>query len=67
MRKFIFSTAMIGVVAGGWHTLQATRSGPRDWRLVLLWLGWGLSAAVAIGTVIKDANDRGYIGQKTKG
>ena len=67
MRKFIFSSAMIGVIAGGWNTLQATRSGPRDWRLVLLWLGWGLSAAVAIGTVIKDANDRSYIGQKTKG
>lgn len=67
MRKFILSSAMIGVVAGGWNTLQATRSGPRDWRLVLLWLGWGLSAAVAIGTVIKDADDRSCIGQKTKG
>jgi pantoate kinase len=25
---------------------------------VMLWLGWGLSAAVAIGTVIEDANKR---------
>ena len=58
MRKFIFSSAMIGVVAGGWNILQATRSGPRDWRLVLMWLGWALSAAVAIGTVMKDADER---------
>jgi hypothetical protein len=25
---------------------------------VLMWLGWALSAAVAIGTVIEDANAR---------
>lgn len=58
MRKFIFSSAMLGVVSGGWNAVQATRHGPRDWRLVLLWIGWALSAAVAIGTVIEDANDR---------
>lgn len=58
MRKFIFNSAMIGVIAGGWNTVQATRHGPRDWRLVMLWLGWALTAAVAIGTVIEDANNR---------
>ncbi|WP_022886552.1 hypothetical protein [Glaciibacter superstes] len=58
MRKFIFNSAMIGVVAGGWNTLQATRHGPRDWRLVLMWIGWGLSVAVAIGTVVKEADQR---------
>jgi hypothetical protein len=58
MRKFIFSSAMIGVVSGGWNAVQATRHGPRDWRLLLLWIGWALGAAVAIGTVIEDANER---------
>ncbi|TFC29059.1 hypothetical protein E3O53_04065 [Cryobacterium sp. TMT2-18-3] len=58
MRKFIFSSAIIGVLAGGWNILSATRTGPRDWRLVLMWVGWLLSAAVAIGTVIQDADDR---------
>jgi hypothetical protein len=58
MRKFIFSSAMIGVISGGWNAVQATRHGPRDWRLLLLWIGWALSAAVAIGTVIQDANER---------
>ena len=58
MRKFVFSSAMIGVLAGGWNILNATRTGPRDWRLALMWIGWLLSAAVAIGTVIQDADDR---------
>jgi len=58
MRKFIFNSAMIGVIAGGWNTLQATRNGPRDWRLTMLWLGWALSAVVAVGNVIEDANKR---------
>ena len=58
MRKFIFSSAMLGVVAGGWNILQATRRGPRDWRLVLMWIGWALSTAVAIGTIVKDADER---------
>ncbi|MGO4784175.1 hypothetical protein [Cryobacterium sp. W22_MBD10_FK3] len=58
MRKFLFSTAMISVVVGGWHILQATRSGPRDWRLVLTWIGWGLSVAVAVGNVVKDADEK---------
>ncbi|TFC95173.1 MULTISPECIES: hypothetical protein [Cryobacterium] len=58
MRKFVFSSAMIGVLAGGWNILRATRTGPRDWRLALMWIGWLLSSAVAIGTVIQDADDR---------
>ena len=58
MRKFIFNSAMIGVIAGGWSTLQATRNGPRDWRLVMLWIGWALSTAVAIGNVIEDSHQR---------
>jgi len=67
MRKFIFSSAMIGVIAGGWNTLQATRNGPRDWRLLMLWLGWALSTAVAIGTVIEEANERNAASRETEG
>jgi len=58
MRKFLFNSAMIGVVTGGWNIVQATRHGPRDWRLLLTWLGWGLSVAVAVGNVIKDADEK---------
>ena len=58
MRKFLFNSAMIGVIAGGWNSIQATRNGPRDWRLALLWAGWLLSVAAAVGTVIDESNER---------
>lgn len=58
MRRFIFSSAMFGVLTGGWSVVQATRRGPRDWRLLLTWLSWALTAAVAIGTVMKESHDR---------
>ena len=55
MRKFIFSTTVLGAIFGGWGVVQQTRSGPRDWRLALMWLSWGLTVAVAIGTVAENA------------
>jgi hypothetical protein len=55
MRKFIFSTTVLGAVFGGWTTLQQTRKGPRDWRLILMWLSWGLTVAIAIGTVAENS------------
>lgn len=54
MRKFIFSTTVLGAIFGGWSTLQATRKGPRDWRLILMWLSWGLTVAIAVGTVAEN-------------
>lgn len=58
MRKFIFSSAMLSVLAGGWSTIRATRQGPKDWRLILMWLSWAIGAAIAIGTVVEEAKDR---------
>jgi hypothetical protein len=55
MRKYIFSGTVLGALFGGWSTVQATRKGPRDWRLPLMWISWGLTVAVAIGTVKKNA------------
>lgn len=55
MRKFIFSTTVLGAIAGGWSTVQQTRNGPRDWRLALMWISWALAVAVAIGTVAENA------------
>lgn len=54
MRKFLFSGTMLSAVFGGWSTVQATRKGPRDWRLALMWVIWGLTVAVAVGTVLKQ-------------
>jgi hypothetical protein len=55
MRKFIFSTTVLSALFGGYSTLQATRRGPRDWRLILMWLSWAITVAIAIGTVAENA------------
>ena len=57
MRRYIFSSSVISAIFGGWSILQSTRQGPRDWRLLLMWLSWGLTLAIAIGTVIDEARD----------
>jgi hypothetical protein len=55
VRKFIFNGAILSAVFGGISALRATRSGPRDWRLALLWLSWGASLAIAVGNVVDSA------------
>jgi hypothetical protein len=57
MRKFIFSGPMLSAIFAGFSTIQASRKGPRDWRLILSWVSWGLTVAIAVGTVIKEADN----------
>ncbi len=57
MRKYLFNGSLLGAVAGGWSIFQTSRHGPRDWRLILMWLSWGLTVAIAIGTIAKEAHD----------
>ena len=56
MRKFLFNTTLLSAVVGGWGILQSTRKGPRDWRLILMWVSWGATVAIAVGTIVKQAN-----------
>jgi hypothetical protein len=53
MRKFIFNASVLGAIFGGFSALRATVRGPRDWRLILVWLGWGISLVLAIADVAK--------------
>lgn len=55
MRRFLFNTTLLGAIFGGVGTLRTTLSGPRDWRLLLAWISWGIAIAIAIGTVAKQA------------
>ena len=57
MRKFIFNGSIISAIFGGMGILQATRRGPRDWRLILMWISWAATLAIDIGTVIEQANN----------
>ena len=56
MRKFLFNTTLLSAVVGGWGLLQSTRKGPHDWRLILMWISWGATVAIAIGTIVDQAN-----------
>lgn len=58
MRKFLFNGSIISAIFGGFTTIQATRKGPRDWRTIMMWVAWAATLAVAVGTVIKEANDK---------
>jgi hypothetical protein len=55
VRKFLFNGAVISAIFSGYSALRATRSGPRDWRLALLWVSWAASTAIAIGNVRDNA------------
>jgi hypothetical protein len=57
MRRFIFSGTLISALLGGWSTVQTTRRGPRDWRLILMWISWAATVAIAVGTVIEQSRD----------
>lgn len=55
MRKFLFNASVLGAIFGGFTALRATLRGPRDWRLILVWLGWGISVALAVADVVKES------------
>lgn len=54
MRKFLFNGAVLGAAFSAVGVVNATRNGPRDWRLALMWVSWGISVAIAVGTVIEE-------------
>lgn len=51
MRKYLFSGAVLSAAFSGLGVIRSTISGPRDWRLLLMWVVWAASLAIAIGTV----------------
>ena len=54
MRRYIFNTAVLGAVAGVVPAIRQTARGPRDWKLILTWVGWGINVAIAVGTVVEQ-------------
>ena len=57
MRKFLLNTSVLGSLFGAVGVIQATRRGPRDWRLILMWVSWAATVAVAVGTVAEEAKE----------
>jgi hypothetical protein len=62
MRKYLFSGAVITAAIGGIGVVRTTLSGPRDWRLLLMWVSWAAALAIAIGTVA-DETKRPELGE----
>jgi len=57
VRRFIFNAGFISALFGGWGAIKASRRGPHDWRLVLLWVSWALAVAIAVGNVLEEAQE----------
>ena len=55
MRKFLLNTSVLSSLFGAVGVSKATQRGPRDRRLALMWVAWGCSVAIAVGTVAKEA------------
>jgi hypothetical protein len=55
MRKYLFSGAVISSIFGAVAVIRATAAGPRDWRLLLMWISWAATLAIAIGTVADES------------
>lgn len=51
MRKYLLNWGVVSTSLGVVSVIQTTRTGPRDWRLVLAWASWLLSLAVVITAV----------------
>ena len=58
MRKFLFNGAVLGAAFSAVGVINAPRTGPRDWRLALMWVSWGINVAIAVGTVIEESRER---------
>ena len=57
MRKFLFSPSIWSSLFAGIGVIRTTSSGPRDWRLVLQWIVFGATVALAVGTVIERSHE----------
>lgn len=53
MRKYLFSTGLVSAVVGGATLFRSLRDdAPFTWRTALAWLSWGITLALAIGSVV---------------
>ena len=53
MRKYLFGTGIISAVTSGLTLLRSARGDvPFTWRQALAWLSWGITLALAIGSIV---------------
>ncbi len=53
MRKYLFGTGLLSAITGGLTLLRSAKSDETfTWRTALAWLSWGITLALAIGSVV---------------
>jgi len=55
LRKYILNMSILSSLVGGWSLYKTSTTGPRDWRLILQWVSWLTTVAIAVGTVNEQA------------
>lgn len=60
MRKFIFNVSVLSSLFGAVGLVKTTTQGPRDWRLILMWVAWAINVAIAVGTVVEETKELEY-------
>ncbi len=54
MRKYIIYIALLGAAAAVIGAIGQTDRGTHDWKHALVWVGWGIDVAIAVGTVVEQ-------------
>ena len=57
MRKYLLNGAVISAAIGLWTTIQSSKTGPRDWRVPLMWINAGISLTLAVGAVLQETRE----------
>ena len=53
MRSYLFRSGIISAITGGLALLRGLRNGEAfTWRMALAWVSWGISLALAVGTIV---------------
>ena len=55
VRKFLLSPGIWSAIFPAIGLARSSKNGPRDWRLVLLWLSLGIGIALAVGDVLEKS------------
>ena len=53
MRKYLFNIPVWSAAFSFIGLAKTTANGPRDWRLILMWVGALAALGIAVGTVIE--------------
>lgn len=55
--RYLFGTGLIGAITAGISLLRGSRETPVTWRAALAWVSWGITLALAIGTIVDMRRD----------